>query len=181
MKLIILDRDGVINEDVAGYVKKTEEWRPIKGSIEAIAQLYHANWRIVIASNQSAIGRKLMTVEQLYQIHAEMQHLLLCLGATVEGLFFCPHSPTAGCECRKPEPGLLHNIAKRFHTGLTDVPFVGDTMKDIKAAEQVGAKPYLVLTGQGEKTRAEAGPEHVEIYDNLLGVAEMLISREQAA
>ena len=176
MKLIILDRDGVINQDSAEYVKTPDEWHPIPGSLEAIAELYHANWRIIIASNQSAIGRGLMSTEQLYQIHAKMQDALARLGAWVEGLFFCPHVPTARCRCRKPAPGLLEDISKRFHTSLEGVPFVGDTLKDVQVAEQVGATPYLVLTGKGKQTLAGDFPENVEVYDNLAGIAKQIVS-----
>lgn len=178
MKLIILDRDGVINHDSPDYVKTPEEWQPLDGSLEAISRLHHANWRIVIASNQSAIGRELMTLEQLYQIHKKMQGLLAELGAWAEALFFCPHKPTASCACRKPKPGLLLDIARRFHTDLTGVPFIGDSWKDVQAAEKVGATPYLVLTGKGKQTCRDNDVGDVEVHNNLLAVAETLLNRE---
>ncbi len=174
-RLIILDRDGVINHDRPDYVKTPEEWIPIDGSIEAIAQLYHAGWRIVIASNQSAIGRGLLTLDMLYAIHLKLQDALAGFNAQVEGLFFCPHTPSARCTCRKPKTGLLEQIAHRFHLEWQDTPFVGDSLKDIEAARSVGAKPILTLTGQGVQTQQTADSiTDVPVYSNLAAVAEDL-------
>ena len=175
-QLIILDRDGVINHDMPGYVKTPDEWQPIAGSMEAIARLYHANFRIVIASNQSAIGRGLMSPEALYEIHLKMQGLLSGLGARVEALFFCPHSPAARCDCRKPQPGLLQQISQRFKINLSGVPFIGDTLKDVVAALSVEAEPLLVLTGQGQDTAdSPEFPTHIKTYANLSAAVNALL------
>ena len=176
MKLVILDRDGVINENSDEYVKTPEEWRPIPGSLEAIAKLYQAGWRVMIASNQSALGRGLMSLESLSQIHRKMDIALGALGARIDGFFFCPHAPAAGCRCRKPRPGLLKNIGKRLNVDLTGVPFIGDSKKDLDAAKAVKARPMLVLTGNGQATAsAQRLPKGVQTYPNLLTVAGHLL------
>ena len=176
MKLIIIDRDGVINEESADYVKTPEEWHPIPGSLEAITKLHQANWRIIIASNQSAIGRGLMTADDLGEIQQKMDDALHELGGRIDGLFFCPHPPDANCDCRKPRPGLLKNIAMRLHTSIIDVPFIGDTQKDIDAAKAVKARPMLVLTGKGKKTKqAPEFPDDVPVYKNLMAATEALL------
>ena len=141
---------------------------PIKGSIEAIERLSKADWKVCVVSNQSAIGRGLLTPEHLADIHIKMQSMLHANGAQVEGFFFCPHSPTAHCNCRKPATGLLEDIAARFHTDLQAVPFVGDTMGDVLAARAVGALPMVVRTGKGEQTIADSSfPSDVAVYDDL--------------
>lgn len=180
-RLIVLDRDGVINHDRDDYVKTPQEWVPINGSIEAIAQLYHAGWRIVIASNQSVIGRGLLTLEGLCQIHLKMQKILAGINAQVDGLFFCPHVPEARCACRKPEPGLLAQIERRFRPRWQETCFVGDTTKDIDAARAIGAQPILTLTGQGERTLQVAeGIADVSVYPDLAAVAADLITAADA-
>ena len=177
MKLVILDRDGVINEDTGDYVKSPEEWRPIPGSLEAIAKLHQADWRVVIASNQSAIGRGLVTLETLGRIHRKMDDALEELGGRIDGLFFCPHAPGARCRCRKPNPGLLEDIGRRLHVELTGVPFIGDTLKDVDAAQAVGARAILVLTGKGEAAaRTGRLPNEVPRYDDLATAADALLS-----
>lgn len=176
MNLVILDRDGVINEDAPDYVKAPEEWHPIPGSLEAIAKLSHAGVRVFIASNQSAIGRRLMTLADLADVHRAMQAALNELGAAVEALFFCPHKPTDGCACRKPRPGLLRAIGRRCGAPLDGVPFIGDTMRDVKAARAVGARPVLVRTGKGDNiTRF---PQNVAVHDNLAAAVEALLAEE---
>lgn len=177
-KLVILDRDGVINQDSAGYVKAPEEWQPIAGSIEAMAHLYHLGWRMVIVSNQSAIGRGLMTLDALHRIHITMQNLLNERGARVEALFFCPHTPTSRCRCRKPKPGLLHQVTRRFQIDLRGKWFIGDTLKDVQAAQAVGAKPVLVRTGQGETTAKDPNlPDDVMICGNLSEAVDRLLDQ----
>ena len=177
-RFIVLDRDGVINHERTGYVKSPQEWVPIDGSIEAMAQLYHAGWSIVIASNQSAIGRGLLTLDGLCRIHLKMQCALAALNAQVEGLFFCPHVPAARCACRKPRTGLLEQIARRFRPRWQRTPFVGDTLKDIEAARAIGAQPILTLTGHGTTTcETAAGVVNVPVYPDLAAVATDLISR----
>ncbi len=177
MKLVILDRDGVINEDSENYVKTPEEWCPIPDSLEAIAKLHQADWRIIVVSNQSAVGRGLITLEALGRIHRKMDFALDELGARIDGLFFCPHTPGARCNCRKPKPGLLKDIERRLHVELTGVPFIGDTQKDVAAAKAVGARPMLVLTGKGKATaQARTFPRDVPVYENLAAAADALLS-----
>ena len=177
MKLVILDRDGVINEDLEGYVKTPEEWKPIPGSLEAIARLHQAGWRIVVASNQSAVGRGLITIETLSRIHRKMDAELDELGGRINGLFFCPHAPGARCNCRKPKPGLLRDIEHRLHVELTGVPFIGDTQKDVDAAKAVGARPVVVLTGKGKATvQGKRFPSDVPRYDDLASVVDEFMS-----
>ena len=176
MKLVILDRDGVINENPDGYVKTPEEWQPIPGSLEAIAKLHQAGWRVVVASNQSALGRGLMSLESLSRIQRKMDAALDELGARIDGFFFCPHAPDARCRCRKPRPGLLKNIGDRLNVTLTDVPFIGDSKKDLDAAKAVQARPILVLTGNGRETAAAPGfPEGVQTCPNLAAAADYLL------
>jgi D-glycero-D-manno-heptose 1,7-bisphosphate phosphatase len=153
-KLVILDRDGVINQDSDDYIKSADEWIPISGSLEAIARLNHAGVQVAVASNQSGIGRGLFTPEDLNQMHAKLQRALARLGGHIDGVFFCPHTPEDRCECRKPAPGLLRSISLRFGLPLTTVPFIGDTKTDVDAALAAKAQPILVRTGKGLRTRA---------------------------
>ena len=176
MKLIVLDRDGVINHDRPDYVKTPEEWEPIAGSLQAIAKLHHHGWKIAVASNQSAIGRKIISLSALVNVQGKMNSALELLGAHVDGFFFCPHRPGGDCNCRKPKPGLLHDISRRFGTSLQQVPFIGDTMKDVEAGLSVGAKPILVRTGQGGKTLTDL-PAQVPVYDNLACAVDSLIGQ----
>lgn len=155
MSLIVLDRDGVINHDSDEYIKSPEEWIPIEGSLEAIARLNRHGYRVVVATNQSGIGRGLYTIDTLFEIHKKMYRVLAEVGGTLDGIFFCPHAPDMGCECRKPKPGLFHQIEKRLGTGLQGVPAVGDSWRDLEAALAAGAEPVLVRTGKGERTLAE--------------------------
>ena len=155
MKLIIIDRDGVINHERSDYIKTPEEWIPVAGSLPALAKLHYHDWKIAVASNQSAVGRKIISLDDLARIQQKMNNALGLLGAHIDGFFFCPHAPQAQCKCRKPQPGLLKEISERFGTPLNQVPFIGDTMKDILAAKQVGAKPILVRTGKGRQTLSE--------------------------
>ena len=181
MKLILLDRDGVINHDSPDYVKTPEEWVPISGSIEAIARLYKAGWRIFVVSNQSVIGRGLATVDTVASIHQKMQKLLAAHGGAIDALFFCPHHPDAQCRCRKPKTGLFEDIEKRVNSSLKKVPYVGDTMKDIEAAKAIGAQAILVRSGQGATTEAHPKlPKRVPIFDNLASVADYLMKNNNA-
>lgn len=155
MKLIILDRDGVINFDSAQFIKSPEEWKPIPGSLEAIARLNQAGYRVVVATNQSGIGRGLFEMDTLNAIHDKMLKVLAQAGGRIEAIFFCPHTGADDCVCRKPKPGMLHEIAARFNADLSGVPAVGDALRDLQAAVAVGAQPLLVRTGKGEKTAAD--------------------------
>ncbi len=180
MKLIILDRDGVINEDSPDFVKSTQEWRPLPGSLEAIARLCHAGWRVVVASNQSGIGRGLFDFGTLFAMHDKMQRMLSEVGGRIDGVFFCPHAPEDGCDCRKPKTGLYEDIARRFQIELTNVPAVGDSIRDIRSARAAGAQPILVRTGNGATTLREHADElnDVAVYDHLGGVAAALLSEK---
>jgi D-glycero-D-manno-heptose 1,7-bisphosphate phosphatase len=168
MKLIILDRDGVINYDSADYIKSPAEWKPIPGSLEAIARLNQAGYHVVVATNQSGIGRGLFDVATLNAIHEKMHKALGLAGGRIDAVFFCPHTQDTDCDCRKPKPGLLEDIAHRFNTELTGVPVIGDSLRDLQAAAAVGAQPVLVLTGKGERTVAAGGlPANTLTYADL--------------
>ncbi|MDO8314791.1 MAG: D-glycero-beta-D-manno-heptose 1,7-bisphosphate 7-phosphatase [Rugosibacter sp.] len=155
MKLIILDRDGVINFDSAQFIKSPDEWKPIPGSLAAIARLNQAGYRVVVATNQSGVGRGLFEMDTLNAIHEKMNKALAQVGGRIDAIFFCPHTSADNCACRKPKPGMLHEISKRFNTNLTNVPAIGDALRDLEAAVTVGAKPILVLTGKGKKTATD--------------------------
>jgi D-glycero-D-manno-heptose 1,7-bisphosphate phosphatase len=176
MKLIILDRDGVINFDSDQFIKKPEEWRPIPGSLEAIAQLNQANYRVVVATNQSGIGRGLFDMPMLNGIHDKMHKACALVGARIEAVFYCPHTNENKCNCRKPKSGMLEEIASRYNVNLAGVPAVGDSLRDLQAGAALGAQPYLVLTGKGTKTQAAGGlPEGTKIYANLSEVVTELL------
>lgn len=176
MKIVILDRDGVINEDSDEYIKSPEEWQPIPGSLEAIAQLNHEGYRVLVVSNQSGLGRGLFDIHALNAIHQKMYRDLSRLGGHIESILFCPHAPEARCRCRKPEPGLLEEIARRFHSRLDGVPAIGDSLRDIQAARRVGATPILVLTGKGQRTVEKGeGLEGVPCYPDLEAAVHALV------
>lgn len=171
MKLIILDRDGVVNFDSDAYIKSVDEYIPIPGSLEAIARLNQAGYNVVIATNQSGIARGYFSVDTLDQMHAKLKSLLEKVGGKLDGIYFCPHGPDDACDCRKPKPGLLKRILQDYKVDAATVPVIGDSMRDLQAAYAVGAVPILVRTGKGEKTQANLAqvPElqKVSIYDNL--------------
>ena len=176
MKLAILDRDGVINHDSDQYIKSPAEWRPIPGSIEAIARLNQNGYRIAVATNQSGIGRGLFDMATLNAINDKMMELVFRQGGRIDALFFCPHTAVENCNCRKPRTGMFEEIAARYHTELKGVPIVGDSLKDLQAAESVGAQPILVLTGKGEKTRESGGlPKKTLVFENLAEASRHLI------
>jgi len=150
MKLVILDRDGVINQDSDAYIKNPAEREPIPGSLSAIAKLTHAGCRIAVASNQSGVGRGIMKMTDVEAINEKMHDAVEKAGGRINGVFVCPHAPDQGCECRKPKPGLLLEIAKQFDMALDSVPFIGDKLADVEAALAAGAFPILVRTGYGE-------------------------------
>jgi len=172
MKLVILDRDGTINHDSDQYIKSPAEWKPIKGSLEAIARLSQNGWRVVVATNQSGIGRGLFEMATLNAIHDTMHRAVHHAGGRIDAIFFCPHAGDANCECRKPKPGMLLEIAKRMNVELEGVPVVGDSLRDLQAAAAAGARPVLVLTGKGRKTRDAGGlPAGTAIYPDLAAFA----------
>ncbi|MDR2000835.1 MAG: D-glycero-beta-D-manno-heptose 1,7-bisphosphate 7-phosphatase [Zoogloeaceae bacterium] len=155
MKLIILDRDGVINHDSDLYIKSPDEWKPIAGSLDAIARLNQRGYRVVVATNQSGIGRGLFEMDTLNAIHDKMAKAAAQAGGRIDAVFFCPHTNTDNCDCRKPKAGMLKEIAARYNVELAGVPAIGDSLRDLQAAEAVGAQPILVLTGKGKKTQAD--------------------------
>jgi D-glycero-D-manno-heptose 1,7-bisphosphate phosphatase len=168
MKLVILDRDGTINEDSDEYIKSPAEWRAIPGSLEAIGRLTQAGYRIVVATNQSGIARGLFDTATLIAIHDTLQRAAAQAGGRVDAFFFCPHAADSACECRKPRPGMLREVARRFNVSLADVHMVGDAQRDLEAAAAAGAKPVLVLTGKGEKTRSEGKlPPGTQVFPDL--------------
>ena len=175
MKLIILDRDGVINYDSDQFIKSPQEWQPIEGALEAIALLNQFGWRVVVATNQSGVGRGLFDMDTLAAIHDKMHRSLAQAGGRIDAIFFCPHAADSKCACRKPKPGMLLEIASRFNLDLADVPVVGDSLRDLQAADAAGAQPVLVRTGKGTKTEADpALPRGARIYDNLAVMARVL-------
>ena len=181
MKLVVLDRDGVINHDSDQYIKSPAEWRPIAGSIEAIARLHQNGYRIAVATNQSGIGRGLFDMATLNAINDKMMELVFRQGGRIDALFFCPHTAVEECACRKPRTGMLEEIAARFHTDLKGVPSIGDSLKDLQAAEAVGAQPILVLTGKGTKTQQDGGlPKRTLVFENLAEAARHLIAQAHA-
>jgi D-glycero-D-manno-heptose 1,7-bisphosphate phosphatase len=176
MKLVILDRDGVINYDSDEFIKSPAEWIPIPGSLEAIARLNQAGYRVVVATNQSGVARGLFDIVTLNAIHQKLHASAQQVGAEVDAIFFCPHAAEDNCDCRKPKPGMLHAIAKRFNLSLKGVPSVGDSLRDLQAGYSLGCVPYLVLTGKGEHTREKGGlPPGALVYPNLSGVVDALL------
>ncbi|ALG67734.1 D-glycero-beta-D-manno-heptose 1,7-bisphosphate 7-phosphatase [Beggiatoa leptomitoformis] len=181
MKLVILDRDGVINHDSNEYIKSPDEWHAIPGSLAAIARLNQAGYRVVVITNQSGVARGLFTLDDLNAIHNKMYQQLSEVGGNIEAIFFCPHNLQDDCQCRKPRAGLFHNLAERLGISLTGVPAVGDSLRDLQAAITCGAKPLLVLTGKGEKTLQELnGFGDVAVYENLASVVDDLLSEKHA-
>jgi len=177
VKLIVLDRDGVINRDSDQFIKTPEEWRPIPGSLEAIARLNHAGFRVVVATNQSGIGRGLFDMAMLNTIHEKMHKALALAGGRLDAVFYCPHTADTECECRKPKAGMLREIGQRFGVEMSSVPCIGDSLRDLQAAEAVGAQPMLVLTGKGEKTLRDGSfPKNTVIFPDLAFAASALLA-----
>lgn len=177
MRLVILDRDGVINEDSDEFIKSPDEWLPLPGSLEAIAQLTNAGWRVVVATNQSGLARKLFNIDDLNAIHEKMYSMVNEYGGVIEAIFFCPHGPKDHCDCRKPKPGMLEQISQRLRIQLDGVPVIGDSLRDLQAAQAVGAQPVLVRTGKGTKTLyGGEGIENVPVYCDLKQAANALLA-----
>src|SRR4029078_5319625 len=178
-RLIVLDRDGVINHDSDQFIKSPDEWRPIPGSLEAIARLNRAGFRVVVATNQSGGGRGLLDFATLNAIHDKMHRALAHAGGRVDAVFYCPHTADARCECRKPKAGMVQEIGVRFNVSMAGVPCVGDGLRDLQAADAVGAQPMLVLTGKGGPTRRDGGfPANTVVFPDLAFVASALLVDE---
>ena len=177
--LVILDRDGVINRDSREFVKNTDEWRPIPGSIEAIAKLSRAGYTVAVASNQSGLARGLFDRNALRAMHRKLRRLVAAEGGRIDRIVVCPHGPGDGCNCRKPSPGLLLRLARHYGTSLDGVPAVGDSLRDLEAAAAAGATPLLVLTGNGRKAAANlpTSLRSTPVFDNLAAAANELLKQ----
>ena len=182
-KLIILDRDGVINEDRDDYVKSRDEWIPITNSLEAISLLSQAGYVLTVATNQSGIARGYYSISDLHAMHQKMMDLLKPLGGKIDSIFFCPHVDEDQCDCRKPKPGLMRDIAKRYLKDQADskhvlmnIPIVGDSLRDLEAGTSLGASPHLVLTGKGEKTKQSELPRDTRIHTDLMAFAQHILA-----
>ena len=167
-KLVILGRDGVLNQYREGHVTVPEEWIPVPGAIEALARLNHSGWHVVLATNQAGIGRGMIDMNAVNGVHARMNQLLAAQGGRVDAVFFCPHTPEDHCECRKPQPGMLQDIGRRYGVDLKQVPMVGDTLRDLQAARAAGCQPHLVLSG---RAAGLAGPALQQMLDGVPGTA----------
>ena len=179
MKLVILDRDGVINYDSDDYIKSVDEFVFIPGSIEAIARLNQAGYRVAVATNQSGIGRGYFTLDTLNQMHAKLTRALAAIGGQIEIIAYCPHSPEDACDCRKPKSGMLLDIGRRMNVSLKSIPVIGDSLRDLESARSVGAQPILVKTGKGERTLAKGnGLVNVPVYENLSAAVDALLKEE---
>lgn len=175
MKLIVLDRDGVINHDSDLYIKSPDEWTPIPGSLEAIARLNQWGWRVVVCTNQSGIGRGLFGMDTLNAIHDKMIKAVTHAGGSIDAIFFCPHTNVDNCDCRKPKPGMLKEVATRYNIDMGGVPVIGDSLRDLQSARAVGARAMLVLTGKGKKTKADpALPDDVPVFADLAAAVKSL-------
>lgn len=180
MKVIVLDRDGVINHDSDDYIKSAEEWRPLEGSLDAIARLKHSGYTVVVASNQSGLARGYFDIEALSAMHGKMDEMLAEIGARIDAIFYCPHGPEDGCDCRKPKPGMLLEIGQRFNVSLEDVIFIGDSISDIKTAYSAHAKAILVRTGKGAKAEKILQTEckgSVPVFDDLASAVTAILQK----
>jgi D-glycero-D-manno-heptose 1,7-bisphosphate phosphatase len=176
MKLIILDRDGVINQDSEEYIKSQDEWQALPGSLAAIAKLNQAGWTVTVASNQSGLARGYFDTKTLTAIHQKLRKELAQHGGTIDSFFVCPHGPDDGCDCRKPLPGMFHDIARRYDISIEGVPAIGDSLRDLQASHQAGCAPWLVQTGNGRKTLSKGGlPEGTKLAQDLADAVEQIL------
>lgn len=182
LRLVVIDRDGTLNQDPEDFLHGPDDWQPLPGALEAIARLNEAGWRVVVASNQSGLGRGLFDLNTLNAIHARMHKLVAQAGGRIEAVFFCPHAPEDACDCRKPAPGLFRQIAARFGTAPSQLVVVGDSVRDAGAGVAAGCDTHLVLTGQSAAWRGVGRPpgvpEGVALHDDLLAFAEALVARD---
>ncbi len=175
MKLLVLDRDGVINYDSDDYIKSVDEWIPLPGALDAIARLSRAGWTVAVATNQSGLARGYYSVPTLESMHQVLRDEVQQRGGYLGLITYCPHGPEDGCDCRKPLPGLLMQIAEHYKTALDGVWFVGDSLRDLQAAVAVNAHPVLVCTGKGEQVREKSLPENTLVFADLSAVADHLL------
>ena len=185
MKLVILDRDGTINVQSDDFIKSADEWMPLPGAMEAIAQLNHAGWHVVVVSNQSGLGRGLFDVAALNAMHTKLHKQLAVVGGRIDAIFYCPHSPEEKCNCHKPLPGLFEQIGERYGVDLKQVPTVGDNLRDLQAGVAAGCEPHLVLTGKGAQHRGRALPPEYPagtwIHEDLAAFVRFILEREVRA
>ena len=185
MKLVILDRDGTINVQSDDFIKSADEWMPLPGAMEAIAQLNHAGWHVVVVSNQSGLGRGLFDVAALNAMHTKLHKQLAVVGGRIDAIFYCPHSPEEKCNCRKPLPGLFEQIGERYGVDLKQVPTVGDNLRDLQAGVAAGCEPHLVLTGKGAQHLGQALPPEYPagtwIHEDLAAFVRFILEREVRA
>lgn len=181
MRLVILDRDGVINQDSDAFIKSAEEWVALAGSIDAISRLSRGGFEVAVASNQSGLGRGLFSRQHLHAMHRKLRRAVTTNGGRLGKIVVCPHAPDAGCDCRKPGPGLLLRLGRLYNTSLRGVPVIGDSLRDLQAAVAVGARPILVLTGKGKETRAalNAADINAEVFRDLSAAATHLLNEAQ--
>lgn len=183
-KLLILGRDGVLNLYRDDHVKAPEEWEPVPGALEALARLNHAGWHAVVATNQAGIGRGMIDMASVNAVHAHMHRQLMAVGGRVDAVFFCPHTPEEGCDCRKPLPGMMKDIGRRYGADLEDVPMVVDSLRDLQAAAAAGCPPHLLLTGRAADLDDEALAKMVEqvpqtrVHKDLAAFADWLLKRD---
>ena len=183
-KLVILDRDGTINRASDEFVKSPEEWQALPGALEAIGRLNHAGYHVVLATNQSGLGRGLFDIASLNSVHAHMMKALAQVGGRIDAVFYCPHGPDEGCHCRKPEPGLLEQIAERYGVDLRTVPYIGDSLRDMQAAANAGCPPHLVCTGRHADLLGHVGtppgfPTGTRVHDSLAACVNALLAEPQ--
>jgi D-glycero-D-manno-heptose 1,7-bisphosphate phosphatase len=174
--LLILDRDGVINEESADFVKSPQEWTPLPGSLRALGAASRAGFRITVVSNQSGLARGLLGIEDLHRIHRRLLQEASSYGGTVDAFLFCPHGPREGCGCRKPQPGLVHAAAQRSGLRLDDAVMIGDRASDLAAARAAGVRPMLVLTGHGTETARSLANDPVPVFTDLADAVHALLA-----
>ncbi len=186
-KLVIFGRDGVLNEYREDHVKSPDEWVPIKGALEAVARLNHAGWHAVVATNQAGIGRGMIDMASMNAVHAHMNQQLMAVGGRIDAVFFCPHTPEDDCDCRKPKPGLLLEVGRRYGIDLSGVPVVGDTLHDLQAARAAGCEPHLVLSGRAQGLEGDALQQLLaqvpaaQVHGDLNAFVDYLLEREHIA
>jgi len=184
-KLVILGRDGILNEYREGHVTAPEEWRPVPGALEAVSRMNHAGWHVVVATNQAGIGRGMIDMAAVNAVHAHMNHQLMEQGGRVDAVFFCPHTPEDNCDCRKPKPGMVLDIGRRYGVDLSHVPLVGDTLRDMQTAVAAGCEPHLVLSGRAaelDEEQLKALLQQVpqaQLHEDLAAFAEFLLRRNE--
>lgn len=176
-RYVLLDRDGVINHDSDEFIKSPEQWLPIDGSLEAIALLNRHGYKVVVVTNQSGVARGLFDLATLEQIHAKMLSMVEANGGKIDAIYFCPHGPDDDCACRKPKPGMLETFAADTGAGLSGVPVIGDSLRDLQSAQAVGASPILVKTGKGLKTLHNNPDLNIPVFENLYDAAKYLTTR----